>query len=361
MKPNLMLGAIAFLLALSSCCRARQGQDSPVNKTVDASLLKRFNSEAPEAWQKAKNDFLLLVRKESLQVDVVLLSSSGEKKYHSATQNLGQDYGLLNDSSENGDESVALYNKSYFALLHRKKGSSDWTIDRIGRVPEHAADTPLHKAFGETDVRLVATADPLWGRIHPYGENPLLSYSVAEKVKTWADLRDREIISLMYVDYDGKQMVGVEMNSAVKVVDWENPNEDGSYGLIDKTWRYKAVFDPANQWCLREVSSEDLGKGDPVEIKKIFAYSEIDGVQRCESCTSVNASLETKAVSRSYKTFSTTKVNLSPEDFTLTTFGLSEPDWYRAPNAIPSSLLRYLIGLALVIAGGVVFWFGKKN
>ena len=109
-----------------------------------------------------------------------------------------------------------------------------------------------------------------------------------------------------------------------------------------------------SEMCIRD-------RGDPVEIKKIFAYSEIDGVQRCESCTSVNASLETKAVSRSYKTFSTTKVNLSPEDFTLTTFGLSEPDWYRAPNAIPSSLLRYLIGLALVIAGGVVFWFGKKN
>lgn len=365
MKFNFLL-VLLVLLSTNAYCH---GQSPPINR-VDADLLGRFESEAPRAWQEAKEDYLRFFRDASRQCDGLREDfgrSIGKKKgnvkrHRWQNINLGEDYGILKGGLEDGasEETVALFNRSYYALLQRKKGSSDWLLKKIGELPEHDSNSSLSAALDEVDVTLFHAADPFAGNFHPYDENPLLEFTATENIRAWPELRDREIIGVEPVDYDGKEMVKVEMMFNVKAIDWNFKNAEGEYRPTNQPRKHTAIFDPAEHWCLREVAGGIGTNGnDVIESKKIFLYSMVNGVQICDGYIQTGISTASSdVVWRTEVNNPVTIIGLSPQDFTLSAFGLPEPDWYRPPT--PWWMYTSLAGLAMVIVGAVLFRFGKK-
>ena len=340
MKFNLLLILLALLIANSYC----HGQSPSIN-VVNADLLRRFDSEAPKAWQESKEDYLRFASNKSRQCDVILVSSqlpSVEKRnpeksleHRSLYLNRGEDYGVLKGGLEDGNtnETVALFNRSYYALLQRKKGSSDWLLKNMGEVPEHDSEMPFPEALGEINISLFHAANPLSSSIHPYDENPFIrEHAGQETARAWPDLRDREIISIEFVDYEGREMIRVVMTFNVKAIDWGS-SVNNRYRSIDQPWKYTAIFDPANHWCLREVAGGVVKAGKIVnENKRNYSYTEVNGVQICDSYSETATWKNTTKIKLVERTNAVTKVSLSPEDFTLSAFGLPEPSWYRPPT-----------------------------
>lgn len=362
---------LIFLLVVfgADVCFAQE----PAGYKINEDLLRRFESEAPKAWQKAKQNYLSFARNNSCQRDgsvEVFKLPKGKANgifeqvvdHRNQKVSLGESYGVFKAGLGEDDtkETVSLFNKSYYALLQRDKGSSEWLLKSIGTTPEYNSDRPLPDTLGEIDRTLSWAADLMSLSIHPFNENPYLRGYGIEKARSWPELRNREITSIEFVNYDGSEMVRVAMTFNIKTVDWKSGNGKTNLPTVDLLCRYTAIFDPANFWCLREGVGGIVTEGKVIHEEKLtYSYTNFDGVQICEKCMSTTTQKQTNVItSRSEKANNFTKVRLSPKDFTLTAFGLPEPDWYRTPT--PWWLYTSLAGLGLLLGGAILFRFGKK-
>jgi len=357
---------LGLLTAISYC----DGQSPSANKKVDADLLARFESEAPDAWQECKQEHLRFFKNSMLKYEGTYATSNVingkmenlEKRIDEnfVVLKIKDQYGLANGQLAEGypDENVRFYNKSYYATLRRKKTSNDWFLESAEIIPIYDANVPLADSLSQISPYF-GFANPLFFSFHPYDENPLIkAVSTREESRAWPELRDREIIGIDHVDYDGKEMVRVIVTFTVYSIDW-NSEKNGQYKLIDKPWRSTAVFDPANNWCLREVAGGALENGRVVlEYKRIYSYTEFGRVQICNKYTQTVSDNGTPTWLE-VKTLKITEESLSPDDFTLSAFGLPEPDWYRPPT--PWWRFSVIGVIVLVITGVAFFRFAHRR
>jgi len=365
---------LVFSFILLACVAATPSHgEEVVTGKLDAELLDRFNSEAPKAWRKAKEDYLRYAnttnRKRDVQIESAQYSPTAKKlaptilEHKNISMKVGKDYGLLKGGLEDksDSETVAIYNKSYYAMLQRKKGSEDWLLTSIGPIPELESDVSLPDALGEVNRVLFFASDPQSESVHPFDENPFIKRDagVTEKSRAWPDLRNRKITNIESIDYDGKDMVEVTMTFEVSVIDWSSGSHN-TYKSKNQPWKYTAVFDPTNDWSLNKVTGGVLQNGQVInELSRKYSYTKINGFFACDGYKEKVIEKKTGKVLRLVeRTNKVTKTSYSPEQFTVSAFGLPEPDWYRPPT--PWWLYSSITGLALIIIGATIFRFGKK-
>jgi len=358
--------AIGILLPVVLCSCVPAGDWFGRQDDTESKLLQRFISEAPLAWENSRSECLAFRKNADWRVghefDGYCPGAGGvnkDLKESSICQYAGLEYGkiVISRSSDFENEIACVYNPSYFALLTRQKGTSEWTASKLGKIPDRSDGKLLHERFAEIDWKLEILAKPLEGIRNPFEANPLLDGYSMEDGKTWATLRNREIQSIRVVSFDGAEMVEVVLGFVVKAM----TGVAGNQAIFqDQSWQCVAIFDPKQEWCLRHVHGGKTNlAGESNFVHTIdYCYQDINSVQilvNRKECISKPGSEST--TEKSWNSNISLAGN-NRSDFTLTAFGLPEPDWYRPQR--PWWFYLSVIGMTMVVGGAILFRYGNK-
>lgn len=333
---------------------------------MDQRVLEKFRSEAPLAWEQTRDEFhRFFENNDGWQLHLQLTGSTPEGviEISKTIKRIGTNYALSQGTPpiapqppgrEYLEQIAFLCNPQYVASIKRSSENQRWVLSKLTRIPANSESIPLAIAgILENEHPLAGSMlDAVKSAIHPYGYCP---FGSRPYTKTWFELDELQIETIEERDDSGRSLVEVMLKYQDKVY-------TGS-ARENRARLCTAVFDSTNNWCLMHAESQlEYHATDKLNREKTtidYEYETTHGIQYVKSSKQRVMALRDESVFFDNDDNITMAVSkLSPSEFTLSAFGLPEPDWYIPPR--PWWLYASLTGMALLLVGAVLLRCGKQ-
>lgn len=351
--PSIVHCGILHLMVLLFCSM------SPA-QNLDQRLAERFRSEAPLAWRASEDRYKHFFQNNTGWTVEINRSGffpirNGKKSSFDTTgitKRIGTDFGLVTfkDIATN-DEVTHLYNPQYFASLKQNKTIEGWKVGEILKISERGISI-AEVLLKEKPIVNLLIADIASSNEHPFGNCPI---EPANEVKDIFELEDFQIDRIEEIKDAQGTTFKVEFRYKTSIL----MGTSNSPAFVKKTKICEAIFDPENNWCLMHFEG-GIAIDGKVNVKTIFKY-EYKTTERVQFCTKREkrqiSVADKKEIELDQLQMEFNVENLLPADFTLTAFGIPEPDWYTPPR--PWWLYSSLAGMGLLVAGALLLKYGK--
>ena len=359
MKKDRQMFQAMFILGMVELIALLFGSAS-LSQELDQRLVERFKSEAPLAWRANENRYERFFKSNTgwtveFHQSGFFPTGKGKSSRSESSgifKRIGTDFGLITiNGTAASDEVAHLYNRQYFASLTQSKEIQGWKIGEITKIPGN--DNSIGEfLLSEKPMVNKMIANVASSTLHPFGYCPI---EPMEERVVWIELENFQIDRIEQVTDSKKNHVKVQFRYTSATV---MPTVNGS-NFEKQVKICEATFDPNNNWCLIHfeggISVDGKVHGKTV-IK--YEYETINGVQFCTKRERRSISVaDQKVIEEEQLKQVPVVARLRPVDFTLSAFGLPEPDWYKPPR--PWWLYSSLTGMGLLVAGALFLRYGK--